>query len=229
MAIAFDAASAQSQDASVTSTFAHTCSGSDRYLIVGVMVGAGNTVTGVTYNGVAMTQINTQISGGTTFDNFYLFGLVAPATGANNIVITASASTFIYGGGLSYTGVDQANSVDVSTTATSTVVGAITTSLTTTIDNVWLVAFVGMGNGNNNGNTITAGASTIRRTTDPGLGGWYSLFDSNAAKTPAGSHSLNFSTTGYISTPKFGINMTSIRPSVAATTRQPLTMMGVGS
>src|SRR3990167_6515020 len=96
MAIAFDASSDRGDDDGSPSTWSHTCTGDNRILIVGTMCQAGNTITGVTYAGAAMTQINTQAIGGATFSNQYLFYKVAPATGANDIVVSSSGGSYIY-------------------------------------------------------------------------------------------------------------------------------------
>lgn len=58
MAIAFDATTTSSLGSAVTSiTFSHTCTGSNRILFVCTANNGGANVTGVTYNGVAMTNI----------------------------------------------------------------------------------------------------------------------------------------------------------------------------
>lgn len=188
MAIAFDASSIRTQDSGggATSTWAHTCTGSNRILFVGVTVGAGKTVSGVTYNAVAMTQVNTLALAGTTFDNGYLFRLVAPATGANNIVVTASADTFIYAAATSYNNVDQTTPIDVQGTnsATATSLGL---SLTTTKNNDWLVGFWYYGTTDDN---FTAGANTLIRQEDAAPGIWYAMGDTNSDQTPAGSKTI---------------------------------------
>lgn len=212
MAIAIDTSTANVTDGSATATYAHTCTGSDLVLIVGVMVGTGNTVSGVTYNGVSMTQINTQAIGGATFDNMYLFRLVAPATGSNNVVITASASTFIYSTAASYTGVDQTNPIDVNTTTTATATN-LTLTMTTTVDNTWLVGFWGIGEDAGD-DDFTAGANTTERASDTAPGIWFSSGDTNAAQTPAGSKSINL--TNGVSQLK-GANGCAIAPAVPVT------------
>jgi len=52
--------------------------------------GGGGTITGATYNGVAMTVIGE--TGTDSGNRFALFGLSAPASGANNLVVSYSAS-----------------------------------------------------------------------------------------------------------------------------------------
>ena len=188
MAIAFDASSIRTQDSGggTTSTWSHTCTGSDRILFVGVTVGTGMTVSGVTYNGVSMTQVATLALGGAVFNNGYIFRLVAPATGANNIVVTASADTFIYAAATSYTGVDQTTPIDVSGT-NSTTGTSLGLSLTTTKDNDWLVGFWYYGSSDDD---FTAGSNTLIRQEDAPAGIWYAMAVTNSAQTPAGSKTI---------------------------------------
>ncbi len=89
--------------------------GSNRLLVVGVVL-TDNTnkdlksVASVTYNGVNLTQIGSYVmvqSGGNAarVDHWYL---IAPATGAHNVVVTlSSAQCAILSGATSLTGVDQ--------------------------------------------------------------------------------------------------------------------------
>lgn len=108
MAIAFDAASPADQFASATTlTFSHTCTGSDLVLLVVGACISTETITGVTYNGSALTQIGSTQSvafGGKTLS---LWAKVGPSTGAHDVVLTASSSTSIFGASVSYTGVAQ--------------------------------------------------------------------------------------------------------------------------
>lgn len=62
---------------------------SNRILTCVVYDNATNPVTGITYNGVAMTQVDTGNHGGGTHYQAYI--LVAPATGTNNLVISQPA------------------------------------------------------------------------------------------------------------------------------------------
>lgn len=83
---AFDATS-NGSNSTETLTVSHTCAAGAALIVAASSQG---TVSGVTYNGVAMTQIGSQVSspGGSLI---YLFFLANPATGANNIVVTKSA------------------------------------------------------------------------------------------------------------------------------------------
>jgi large repetitive protein len=97
-----------------TLTISHTTgSGSNRCLRCGVSWNStgGITITGVTYNGVALTSTTQYDSPYSNFSTQQWY-LAAPASGANNLVITFSASTSFANAGVStYTDVDQASPV----------------------------------------------------------------------------------------------------------------------
>lgn len=205
MAIAFDAVSTKSQDAASSATWAHTCTGDNRALVVGVEIGTGQTVTGVTYNSVAMTRVNTQAIGGSTFNNVYLYYLINPSTGANNIVVSGSGSTFIYCAATSYTGVFQVSTYD-SQVASSTTGTAITLNTITQFDSTWLVGFFSKGTATAAAEN-SAGANTTIRGSDSNS--WFSICDSNGAKSPPGTYSLSIN----ISTSRLvGLNIVSLIP-----------------
>lgn len=177
MAFAFDNESGRQAIGGATSlTYSFTVSGSDRQLRVGALTTAG-TITGVTYNGVSTTQIGTTAAdAGVTI---YTFGLIAPATGANNVVISCSTSATLVSHAASWTGAHQTTLTDATNTQTGS--GNFTHSVTTSADNCWTVLYCRNGITN-----MAAGtATTARSSADDNM--W---FDSNAAKTPAGSVTL---------------------------------------
>jgi hypothetical protein len=188
MAIAYDNSTAGGKSTGTSQTFAHTCTGDNLVIIVGILTVGSDTVSGVTYNGVAMTRVDAQAGGG---ECGYLYILANPATGANNVVISTSSSVDIYGFAASYTGCAQGGQPDAhaknSATATS-----LTAAVNTGVDNCWLVMFAR----SQSAYTVTGG--TTERVNDGTH--IYGLFDSNGAKTPAGSYSLGltFSSTVYI-------------------------------
>lgn len=180
--IAFDAATNFTRVNPGTSlTFAHTCTGANGMLFVGV-VADSDLVTGATYNAVAMVLVAKHTYTGTAKQ--YLFMLGAPTSGSNNVVVTASGSTQILGGAVSYTGAQYVQVADASGTAN---VGAgataINKSITTIANNCWLVAVFR----NDAGDALSAGAATtLRGSTAFGC----RMGDSNAAITPPGSAGL---------------------------------------
>lgn len=106
--VTFDAASSGETSAAGTSlTFAHECTGSNRYLVVGVSTTGTADPTGVTYDGVAMTKLDSAIKTDVTVS---IWGLAAPTTGSDNVVVTMAGSTnIIIGGAVSWTDTSQTN------------------------------------------------------------------------------------------------------------------------
>ena len=94
----FDAATAAHSSASAALTWSHTASGTDRYVKVQTTnrTTAGS-VSGVTYGGVAMTQVGATQHVGTT--DHKVWELVNPPTGAQSIVVTASGRATFEGSG----------------------------------------------------------------------------------------------------------------------------------
>jgi len=117
--LAFDAPSSKNSEGGVTSlSWPHTTSGTDRILIVGVSLNRGaSSITGVTYNSVAMTNIGTA-GFGTAFMS--LWQLVAPATGEHDIVVSLSGFAEVIGGATSWTGVHQTTPLGTFASATGT-------------------------------------------------------------------------------------------------------------
>jgi len=180
MAIAFDSSSFGNTGANNTSvTWSHTCSGANRILFVGVSCPSTRTISSVTYNGVGMTNIN-RSSGSQTVALYYL---IAPATGANNVVVTVDSSTFIYCDATSYTGVKQSSQPDANNTS-STTSTTVTTSVTTIADNCWSVL---IARGESDGVTSAGTGSTSRVSSS----GYVQMYDSNGNITPAGSYSMS--------------------------------------
>lgn len=146
MAIAFDLGTYGGFSVGASMTVAHTTTGANRYLVVAILgdeTVPGNTVTGVTYAGVAMTLLRpAQLHN----RYFYLFGLANPAVGANNVIISASGSSFLQVMIASYTGVVQSSTPEVATDANN-VGTALATSLTTLAANAWTILAFGGSTG----------------------------------------------------------------------------------
>jgi hypothetical protein len=191
MAIAFDNATDGGNATATSLTFSHTCgSGSSRVLLVGFngdSIGGADDITGVTYGGVSMSPL-AKVTVAASGDRItYMYGLIAPATGANNVIISASSSHVLQGGASSYTGAKQTGLPDATNTNVSSAgATSLDTSVTTVADNAWIVL---VENCYNFGEAPIAGAGTQRRVFDGTNGGW-GLFDSNGPFTPAGSHSI---------------------------------------
>lgn len=184
--IAVDAVSNSSTSGGSPFTWNHTCTGSNMYLVVALYNSAGDQVTGVTYNGTAMAQVSKQnVFGGA---EAYLFILANPTTGSSLAISVTKSSGNMTGCAVSYSGCKQTGQPDASTTGTS---GASTTyseALVSIADKCWHITGV-FGNATN---AISAGASTTVRTHNEALHS-VAIGDTNAAVTPAGSNTLNFS------------------------------------
>lgn len=187
MAIAFDATTSSSRvNATTTLTYAHTCTGSDRFLVVATANNTARTVTSVTYNWVSMTQVLSPLTN-SNWSILYLWILANPASWSNNIVVTTSGNCEIISKCISYTGVNASWQPDSSSSTWPTTTTSFTTSTTTVADNCWCVMWwMGM-----NWSTLTAGANTfVRSQIEVALAGLF-MVDTNSAQTPAGSKSVN--------------------------------------
>jgi len=191
MAIAFDTTSYSGLNAGgSTHTFSHTTSGSDRYLFVHVIsITTYSTVSGITYNGSSMTLIEEGlVYGGTYFG--HLYGIVNPASGANDVEVTFSEAVISFEVGFSYTGVNQSTPVNVSDYLTYAAASSPRSfSLTTSVANCWLVMHVTSYAG-----YMTAESGTTFR--DPYSAGDgnapYALYDSGIGVS-SGANSLSVS------------------------------------
>lgn len=185
MAIAFDSASSGEIASSTTLTVAHTCTGSDRVLFVAVF--DAGFVSGVTYNGVALTLGKSQTIwyGGATAKIYYL---INPSSGTNNIVLSRPTAGGMRLAAASYTG--AGNSIDATTGNTNSGPGGVsslTTIITTGVDNAWAI----MCGISDNGGTLNGGTGATKRASP--ANGIVGIFDSNGAISPAGNHSMTYS------------------------------------
>lgn len=209
MPIAFDASSSGSTGASANSlTYAHTTAGSDRILLVGVRVNGdpNDVITGITYSGIAMTRIAMVARPGGS--SIYLYYLIAPATSANNIIISCSAVRDIIGVSASYTGTKQSAQPDASdTTLVDPAATSITSTMTTIVNGSWGVSICGTDGLNDLVPGANVASERVTVSDDISLG------DSNAAIIPPGSFSQTWT---FASQTAFMI-MASIAPSVVPT------------
>lgn len=186
MAIVRDATSSGSATAT-SLTVAHTCTGSNLALIVNVVTidGTNDDITGVTYNSVSMTRQATNAIG--TVARSYQYYLLGPSTGANNIVISASASVSIQADNVSYTGVKQSGFPDASSATTANAT-SYSNTLTTVADNAVHIAYIRV---DDHSITLSAGGALVLAR---GAGGEGIYESSPLLISPAGSHSISFTT-----------------------------------
>jgi hypothetical protein len=125
---------------STTLTIAHTITAAN-YLRFWIST-EDIAISGVTYNGVAMTLIASKVNGPANL-KVALYGLINPAAGTHNIVATMGSACDISGGGTSFLDVDTSNPTNgVSTGAIGTSTAPSDTA-TTTVNNVVMQDVVG--------------------------------------------------------------------------------------
>ncbi len=193
MAIAFVAGADLTDNGGTTNslTHAYTCgSGSNRLLVVGFLgdsIGGNDDITGVTYASIAMTLAVKKTTGGTNRLQ-YIYYLLNPASGSNNVVISCTNNHYLIAVAADYTGVKQSGQPDATNTNISGTAGAttLTTSVTTVADNSWAILLESSYQG---GPAATAGTGATFRIAGAAFGE-PSIFDSNGAVHPAGSYSM---------------------------------------
>lgn len=191
MAISHDTSTDGGTATATSLTFAHTCSGGNRFLTVAVSNNtADNTdyITGVTYGGVSMTQINSFRSPGQ--GGHELYGLIAPATGSNNVVISASSSVPLYGAAASYNGVLQTGQPEANNGTASDPTTSVTVNTTTLTADAWMVSSAGRKAGSSD--TISAGTNTTARQ----VNAYVAIGDSNAGQGAPGSKGQTWNISG---------------------------------
>lgn len=192
MAILFDASSNTSDSSATSLTWDHTCTGADRLLIVGINLhettDLDRVVSGITYNGVALTQAKTQVddSNNITADLWYL---INPASGQNSVVASfVGINLFAVGGAISLTGADQISQPDATNGATGSG-NPVTVDITTLNDNCWVVdsifAFA-------QSNTPAEGDGQVARWVVP-ISTSHGFGSSEGPKTPAGLVTMSWS------------------------------------
>jgi hypothetical protein len=199
MAVAFDAVGPSSAGTGLngtSSTWSHTCTGVNRLLTVGVAIGLSddtNSTVAVTYNGVSMTSAGLIHSGGAGSASGYvqIFYLLAPATGANTVLVSHKVSGVatladIEAGSVSFTGVDQVT--PVSGIVTNGNIGASgSVSVTSAVGNMVVDAFCcGSGFGTGTSGQTNRWLTNFNSSTAAGSG---------AQSTAAGTSSVSMSYT----------------------------------
>ena len=186
-------------------TWSHTCSGSDRYLVIGIVTLAGQTVSSLTYNGVALSLIR----GVTNTVRVELWGLVNPAIGTNTISLTLSGVATSIGIASSFTGVHQTSPVEGDNSATGTGTADATVDITSVANNDWAVDIVGISVDT----TIIVGAGQTQRANVSGAGGAGGM-STEGPKTPAGAITMSWTDMGNLN--PWAIAGVALRPVEAA-------------
>jgi hypothetical protein len=102
MAVAYDSSASGAEN---SGSWSHTCSGSNRVLIVVLYIYGTGLTPAVTYGGVSMTLLQ---EAGSTYHSFLVYILFDPPTGTNTISFSVS-STHYRGVSASYKGVSSVN------------------------------------------------------------------------------------------------------------------------
>jgi hypothetical protein len=107
--VAFDASASSKSNSANSLTFSHTTgTGSDRILIVsvGIQFPGTTTINSVTYNAIALTRLSANVKATIAVEMWYL---IAPPSGAHNVVISLSGATAVTGGSQSFNNVDPSS------------------------------------------------------------------------------------------------------------------------
>ncbi len=217
MAIAFDSATQGSAGATpVTQTYAHTCTGTNLILYVHIYTNPDSvdSVTGVTYAAVAMTRVDTQANS-TGNGRATLYRLVAPATGANNVVISYTGATFAVSVATSYTGAKQSGGVFVTNKATGT--NTVSISITPNSTDNWIAMACASGN-----NAPTAAAAAFLRQAGSNVA--ITAFDTNSDVSGATTMTCNAAATTVL-----GVVGESFEPAGAASSIKTIDGLAIAS
>jgi hypothetical protein len=183
MAIAYDnSGQTNSASGSGTITISYTVTGSNTFLVIRCYTDSGSDhISGITYAGVTMTEHAKQtLSSG---NYVYTYVLLGATTGANDIVITRSGTTAVLSTYSSYTGVLQSGFPDATVSDTGTTTGNITKSITTVLNNCWVISTYCAAEADS---PITAGSgNTLRQSLVSGA--ISAILDSNGPVAPAGN------------------------------------------
>jgi len=218
MAIAVDNTGTASSTGTLTVTLAgFTITGSKICLIVSVCdQSPSGTTTGVTANGVAMTQINTNqtVAGNYGVTLWGLYG----ATSGNIVATRTGTGDRITVCAVSYTGVSNTTAIGslINTRGGGTAT-TLTGTLTTPTANCWTVMGTYVSSG---GDTTTAGSGTTKRVTGPEI---EDQWDSGGPIATSSSTTLNVNNGGSFA---YGYIMAAIEPDAGA---KLLNLLGVGT
>lgn len=171
-----------------TASIYHTCSGSDRLLVVGMNEPQSSPVVSVTYNTVPMASSVIAVNSGLDI-RMQIWTLLNPDIGNNEILITKGGILDdIFVGATSFNGVSQVGLPDATSTVNNS--GATVTGHITTIsDNCLVYAVCGR-------NYSSAGTGSIKLSAFTSYGAPYNMgvLTSSSVLTPPGIHNMSFNT-----------------------------------
>ncbi len=218
-ALAIDSASSAGCGSCTSLSWSHTVSGTNRLLVVGPSgYDTADSVTGATYNSVSMTVVP---SSSTSNGNHTIsqYGLIAPSTGANTVLVSATGPmTDLGAGAVSYTDAHQTTPFGTAVTATGTSTTP-TVNVSSAADEIVVDALNILHNG-----TLTVGAGQTQRW--QAIGG--SGFIKYAGSTETGSATTTMSWANSTSQ-AWAISAVPVKPvGAAAATVRLRTFVGVG-
>lgn len=126
-------------------TWQHTHLGTNGLLVVQVSTQQDQTISGVTFNGDALTQsiTETRVTGNLRVETWYL---INPDLGTYDIIVTMSGAAYITGAGISFNGVNQSTPIDAVSAGANGSSTAPSTSLTTITENDIVIDVLGTAN-----------------------------------------------------------------------------------
>ncbi|WP_353063325.1 IPT/TIG domain-containing protein [Tunturibacter psychrotolerans] len=186
-------------------TYSYTVgSGLNRLLIVNLIGdNVADDISAVTYAGVPMTLVG-KIQAPSSNNWQYLYYLVNPSSGSNNIVVTAASAHYLISEAASWFNVKQIAQPDASTTNTA---AAASTSITTSLTTVASGSLVVQGLWSYG--HLAAGAGATQILVDAAIGGAGIFVSSGSPVSPAGNVSMTTISDGTQST---GVIMASFAP-----------------
>jgi hypothetical protein len=220
--ITFDATSNSGyQAAQSTYSWSHTNAGNFLSVDVSMLSVPGTTVTGITFDGVALTKIGSQYTA-STIGGVECWGLVAPSIGTKTIVVTLSGTIISSSEAVSYSGVNQATPTEDFNGAFATNVGAAdaTVTISPISDNTWIHGAVAATD-----SSITANQTSRNNVT--GAGGSGANEDSGSAITPPAATATSFTGVGALQT--WAIAGYAIIPVADADVATPSVALGSGT
>lgn len=202
--VIYDAASSSAYESSLSSySFNHTVGpGNNRVLIVQVSVFATGNATGITYNGVALTQNTsaTITNGVYRTETWYL---INPASGTHSVAVTLSASLTSIADAVSYYNADQTTPIETVNTASGSNTPAAA-SVTTIAANSRVVGHLSTATASG----VTSAAGQSNRTNNNGALGSSVTDDKGPVVTPA-STTLTWNNIGTLD--NWAVSVISIR------------------
>jgi len=232
-AISIDATSTSIESSSSLITWTHTVGSlSDGLLVVGCAAqgssgGLMADATAASFNGSAMTKVSDDLNSTVSSrqSGVVFFILKNPTSGVHTVSTTWSSAFSNHTQhctSISYGGVSQTNPVDATTTfqgATSTATLNITSTITTTANNDWVIA---IANNHKTGtpqglsaSQTTRGTGTVTESSPSPETGTYIVSDTNAPITPAGVQTMTFSVTGAATESNWIIDTLAIEPDLS--------------